>query len=93
MPEVNFHVRWPDGCVEQCYSPSTVIREHFSAGDQMTLAEFRQRSQTALTEASERVAAKYGFHCSSAADQLRQIEKRLASFEDDGQQITILKMD
>lgn len=93
MPEVNFHVRWPDGRVERCYSPSTVIREHFNPGDQMTLAEFRQRSETALTEASARVAAKFGYHCSSAADQLRIIQQRLASFEDDKQQITILEMD
>ena len=93
MPEMNFHVRWPDGSVEPCYSPSTVIREYFSPGDQMSLAEFRQRSQQALTAASDRVAAKYGFHCSSAADQLRQIQKRLASFTDDSQQITILKME
>ena len=76
-----------------CYSPSTVIREYFSPGDQMSLAEFRQRSQQALTAASDRVAVKYGFHCSSAADQLRQLPTRLASFTDDSQQITIMKME
>ena len=79
--------------VTVCESGQALLQEYFSPGDQMSLAEFRQRSQQALTAASDRVAAKYGFHCSSAADQLRQIQKRLASFSDDSQQITILKME
>ena len=32
MPEMWFVVRWPDGSSETCYSPSLVIKEHFSEG-------------------------------------------------------------
>ena len=26
MPEMTFAVRWPDGRVEECYSPSLVVQ-------------------------------------------------------------------
>ena len=29
MPELRFVLRWPDGTWETCYSPSTVVRDHF----------------------------------------------------------------
>ncbi len=74
MPEVLFTVQLPDGSQRECYSPSTVILSYFKEGDEMPVAEFVQRSRRALTEASERVRARYGFACSSAADQLAQIE-------------------
>ena len=32
MPEMRFHIRWPDGTLESCYSPSLVIKELFGAG-------------------------------------------------------------
>lgn len=74
MPEVIFHIRWPDGTEERCYSPSTVISQHLSAGQSYPLAEFVSRARAGLTAASDRVAAKYGFACSSAMDQLARIE-------------------
>ena len=73
MPEVIFTVELPDGSKRECYSPSTVVCNYFQKGDEMPLAEFVSRR--ALTEASERVRARYGFACSSAADQLEQIER------------------
>lgn len=79
MPEVRFTVRWPDGAEEDCYSPSTVIHQHLSAGASYPLPEFLARARTALTEASDRVAAKYGFACSAAMDQLARIEARAAT--------------
>ena len=27
MPETWFHIRWPDGSEERCYSPSRVIKD------------------------------------------------------------------
>lgn len=75
MPEVLFTVRLPDGAEKECYSPSTVVREHFQAGEEMPLAEFLTRSRTALAAASERVRAKFGFSCSSALDQLATIQE------------------
>ncbi|MET9080315.1 hypothetical protein ABZX77_00205 [Streptomyces sp. NPDC004237] len=32
MPEMYFDVRWPDGDVQRCYSPSTVIEDYFTVG-------------------------------------------------------------
>ena len=74
MPEMRFHVRWPDGAVEACYSPSLVVKDHLAIGESYPLQDFLQRSRTALTIASERVRAKYGVPCSRALGQLARIE-------------------
>jgi uncharacterized repeat protein (TIGR04042 family) len=81
MPEMLFHIRWPDGVTEQCYSPSLVIKDHFEAGASYELAEFMQRSRTALTIASDRVREKYGFACSRAMAQLARLEAGAGRFE------------
>ncbi|OKO92014.1 hypothetical protein AC629_01710 [Bradyrhizobium sp. NAS80.1] len=81
MPEMRFHVRWPDESIEVCYSPSLVIKDHFVPGTTYSLADFRERSRTALRIAAERVREKYGFYCSLAHDQLAQIEETAARFE------------
>jgi uncharacterized repeat protein (TIGR04042 family) len=75
MPEVNFTVQLPDGETRNCYSPSSVVRSYFQAGDELLVSEFVKLSRAALTEASERVRAKYGFACSSAASQIAEIEQ------------------
>ena len=80
MPEMRFHLRWPDGSTSACYSPSLVIGEYFRPGHAYPLAEFLQRSHAALRQASERVRAKYGFSCSRALMQLQEIEDRAARF-------------
>ncbi len=82
MPEMRFRVRWPDGSVEDCYSPSLVIKDHFTPGDSYAVADFLDRSRTALTAASERVREKYGFACSRALDQLARIEATCQRFVD-----------
>lgn len=72
MPEMRFTVRWPDGAVQDCYSPSLVMHDYLASGRRYTVDDFRDRSSAALSEASERVRAKFGFACTSAArsDQL-----------------------
>ena len=80
MPQMTFHVRWPDGSRQRCFSPSTVVAEHLTPGASYALEEFVARSRTALGEASDRVAAKYGFACTSAAAQLTDIEQRAETF-------------
>lgn len=80
MPEIRFHVEWPDGSQESCYSPSLVVKEYFSPGEAYPLDDFVQRSRTALTIASDRVQAKYGFPCSLALGQLQKIEQKAATF-------------
>lgn len=74
MPEMTFTVRWPDGAQQQCYSPSLVMHEHLEVGAEYSVDEFVSRSTTALTIASDRVRAKFGFACTSAAAQIESIE-------------------
>ena len=80
MPEMYFHVRWPDGAAQRCYSPSTVVADYFTAGTQYDLADFVERSRTALGIAGERVREKFGFFCTGAAEQLAQIEQAAAAY-------------
>ena len=83
MPEVLFTIELPDGARKECYSPSTVVRDYFAAGEELSVAEFLQRSREALAEASERVRAKFGFSCSSAASQLAEIETWTRAYSPD----------
>jgi uncharacterized repeat protein (TIGR04042 family) len=80
MPEMQFRIRWPNGTVETCYSPSLVVKDFFSPGESYALADFLQRSRTAFGIASQRVEEKYGFPCSRAAEQLARIEAAAKAF-------------
>ena len=80
MPEMLFHIAWPDGSTEQCYSPSLVIKDHLAVGASYDVAEFMQRARTALTIASDRVQEKYGFACSRAMGQLARLEAAAERF-------------
>lgn len=80
MPEMLFHVRWPDQTESACYSPSLVVRDFLTPGESYPLDDFVTRSREALSIASERVRAKYGFACSSALDQLARIESQASQF-------------
>jgi uncharacterized repeat protein (TIGR04042 family) len=80
MPEMRFRIRWPDGKVETCYSPSLVVKDYLAPGESYPLTDFVERSRTALAIASKRVEEKYGFACSRAAAQLSRIESAAASF-------------
>ena len=82
MPEMRFHIRWPNGAAEICYSPSLVVKDFFSPGESYPLADFLQRSRTAFGIASRRVEEKYGFPCSRAANQLARIEAAARAFAD-----------
>jgi uncharacterized repeat protein (TIGR04042 family) len=79
VPEMHFSIRWPDGALMRCYSPSLVVREFLEVGRAYPLREFLERSRTMLNIGSERVRAKYGFACSAAMDQLATIEERSAA--------------
>lgn len=82
MPEVHFTIRWPDGEEQRCYSPSTAITRYFAAGETYPLGDFLARARDGLNAASERVAAKYGFACTSAMAELADIEARAKPFLD-----------
>ena len=92
MPEMHFQIRWPDGQVDTCYSPSLVVREHLVVGGSYPVPEFLQRVGTALNIASERVRVKYGYACSMALDQLAAIESA-ASHCGPGQRVQVLSFD
>ena len=75
MPEMHFRVKWPNGHTEDCYSPSYIVEEHLNEGAEYEVDDFVSRVRAALSIASERVFAQYGFECSSALDQLRAVEE------------------
>ncbi len=81
MPEIRFQIQWPDGNQETCYSPSLVVKDYFAPATTYPLADFVDRSRTALTIASDRVQAKYGMPCGLALGQLRRIEATATSFD------------
>ncbi len=73
MPEMTFELRWPDGSIQRCYSPSLVMHDYLSVGARYTVADFLDRSTQALAEASERVRTRFGFACTSAAETQQRI--------------------
>jgi uncharacterized repeat protein (TIGR04042 family) len=75
MPEMLFHIRWPDGTREACYSPSLVIKDHLAVGQDYPVDEFVALSRLALGIAIERVRSRYGFPCGRAQTQLGRIEE------------------
>jgi uncharacterized repeat protein (TIGR04042 family) len=90
MPEMTFTVRWPDGAVVDCYSPSLVMHDHLTTGASYPVAEFVARSTEALDLAAERVRARFGFACTSALAQRDDIE-RMAYAQGAGE-VTVLSM-
>lgn len=91
MPEMTFTVRWPDGGVEDCYSPSLVVHDHLRTGETYTVRDFVDRTSAALATASERVRARYGFACTSAAASREQILRSAAGHAPDGL-VEVLRM-
>ena len=73
-------ITWPDGHSEECYSPSLVIRDFLAEGESYSVADFLDRSRKALTIASDRVEAKYGYPCSLARGQLARIEHAAGAY-------------
>lgn len=80
MPEMTFDVQWPDGRLQRCYSPSLVMFDYLSAGSDYAVTDFLDRSGAALREASDRVLAKFGFACTSAAATNEEIVSTAAQF-------------
>ena len=92
MPEIHFRIQWPDGEITRCYSPSTIVREYFSRGATLTIEELIETSARALGAASDRVEAKYGFACTSASAELRNIQLRAGNFSAE-EKVTIVDID
>lgn len=75
MPEMWFSARWPDGTERDYYSPSLVVHDHLTVDTDYPVDDFVDRSTTAMAEASERVRAKFGFACTSAAETTARIRQ------------------
>ncbi|NOW47746.1 putative repeat protein (TIGR04042 family) [Novosphingobium sp. SG751A] len=80
MPETRFRIRWPDGAVEECYSPSTIIRDHLNAGDAYPVARFAELALAGLQAANARVRARFGMGCSQALIQMAAIRAAAIRF-------------
>ncbi len=83
MPELTFTTRWPDGRTLQTYSPSLVVHDHLEAGRSYAVAEFVDRAAAALSEASDRVEARWGRPCTAARASLATI-RHYAAGQPDG---------
>jgi uncharacterized repeat protein (TIGR04042 family) len=87
---MTFTVRWPDGTTQDCYSPSLVMHDYLCDAASYPLADFMSRAVTALTQASERVKAKYGMYCTSASAQIDALQQTSNRYQDGD--VTILAM-
>lgn len=77
MPSVNFTVKWPNGEVNQYYSPSSIIYDYLRVGQVYSLRDFVTQVENGLEQASERVRLRYGFACSAAMDNLASIKQHI----------------
>jgi len=77
MPSVNFTVKWPNGEVNQYYSPSSIIYDYLRVGQVFSLTDFVTQVENGLEQASERVRLSYGFACSAAMDNLASIKRHI----------------
>jgi uncharacterized repeat protein (TIGR04042 family) len=91
VPEARFTVRWPDGSVGECWSPSLVVHDHLDVGATYAVEEFVRRTVLAMDEASERVRAKFGFACTSAAATADDVRRAAAPFSPD-QTVQVLRI-
>lgn len=82
MPEMTFTLAWPDGATQECYSPSLVMHDYLQVETSYQIDDFMERTTTALQQAAERVKARYGFYCTSAAAQLDQLRIRRGEYTD-----------
>jgi uncharacterized repeat protein (TIGR04042 family) len=88
---MTFTVRWPDGATQQCYSPSLVMHDFLVDQTDYPIDDFMARSTKALNQASERVRAKFGFACTSAAASIAALVQSRARYGpgDQGDQGTV----
>jgi uncharacterized repeat protein (TIGR04042 family) len=90
MPEMTFTVRWPDGATQRCYSPSLVMHDFLHNDTTYAIDDFMSRTTTALQQASERVKARYGMYCTSAAAQMDDLAVSRRRYQDGS--VTVLDM-
>lgn len=94
MPELHVRVRWPDGRLQRCCSPSRAIMEFLVAGESYALEDFVGRSRAALELASERVRRRSASPARAPAAQVEEIERATSAFEPgDGAVVTVVSFE
>lgn len=84
-------IEWPDASSDRVYSPSSVIRDFFEEGEELSVSAFEERVTDALTRASGRVQEVYGMECTSAQQELRRLRAAVRERPDDGT-VTIVQL-
>ena len=92
MPEVYMKIEWPDKKADRIYSPSSVIQEYFTSGEVLSLGQFEQKAVEALTKASGRVLAKYGYECTSAMSEIERIRSIVSIMGDKTKEMKITSL-
>lgn len=82
MPVTYVHIEWPDQIKDQLYSPSSVVKEYFNTNQEISVAEFNLACSESLNEASNRVAQKFGFGCTSAMAELQRIQSECKKYNE-----------
>ena len=77
MPEMHFSVRLPNGATIVCYSPSYIIEEYLTVGQQYPVSEFVSRTRQALNIASERVRERYSWD--AVTDEYERLFEKLTT--------------
>ena len=91
MPEIHFHIEWPDGSSDTCYSPSLVVKDYFTPNTDYDLEDFLNRARSALNIASDRVKQKYGRPCGLALGQLKDIEEKSQQYTNTPSKVHFVK--
>ncbi len=73
MPVTYIHIQWPNEEEDQVYSPSSIIENYFTPQQEITVTKFNALCNESLTKASDRVAKKFGFACTSAMAEMQRI--------------------
>lgn len=73
MPVTYVQIEWPDHKTDQVYSPSSVIKEYFKPGEDLSIEVFLATCTKGLQEANERVRQKFGYACMSTMAELERI--------------------
>lgn len=92
MPEVYMQIKWPNKKDDSVYSPSSVLYDYFKAGQTMPVPAFQEKITEALLKASSRVAAKYGYECTSALEEIQRIKDIVEHMADKTGKVTITQL-
>ena len=92
MPSMKLTIRWPNGEVENIYSPSSIVSTYFQQGETFSLDQFMHRCMQAFNHASQREAQQYGDSCTSALATLGHVQNMVAALQEEPGEVMVLRM-